>query len=209
MRMPPVKIMTRPEELNVGDILIPHGRIQGRLNEMAQDVIEDFRGKNGVMVGIGNGDLMITSDLSKKLGLRGFDMPIDHWTTDSYGTGEENSGQINVKMGKMKPEEFKDKDVLIVEDIIDSGLTLVDVIAKFQELGVRSLKILALLSKPSRRLVEMNADYLGFEINNIWVEGYGMDSGGHGRTNPHVVKGYLREESPPVEQIQVPLSISS
>lgn len=160
--------------------LLTREEAEKRIKELAKEIEKDYCGKNLLVIGLLKGSIMFMSDLIKEM-----DLPvmIDFMSVSSY-SGTTSTGVINVL--KDTDISVKDKDVLIVEDIIDTGLTLSHVKKLLEDRGAKSLKICTLLDKPSRRTVEMKGDYVGFEIPDEFVVGYGLDYDQHHRNLPYV-----------------------
>lgn len=154
----------------VAEILIEEDVIQNRIDEMANKINEDYRGKELILLCILKGSILFTSDLMKRLNLK---VKVDFMSISSYGDATESSGVV--KMVKDMEEDIKGKNVLIIEDIIDSGLTLDYLCRTLSLREPASLRICTLLSKPARRKVELPVDYLGFKIEDKFVVGYGLD----------------------------------
>ena len=149
--------------------LLTREEVEKRIKELAKEIEKDYCGKDLLVIGLLKGSIMFMSDLIKEM-----DLPvmIDFMSVSSY-SGTTSTGVINVL--KDTDISVKDKDVLIVEDIIDTGLTLSHVKKLLEDRGAKSLKICTLLDKPSRRTIEMKGDYVGFEIPDEFVVGYGLD----------------------------------
>ncbi len=160
--------------------LLTREEVEKRIKELAKEIEKDYCGKDLLVIGLLKGSIMFMSDLIKEM-----DLPvmIDFMSVSSY-LGTTSTGVINVL--KDTDISVKDKDVLIVEDIIDTGLTLSHVKKLLEDRGAKSLKICTLLDKPSRRTVEMKGDYVGFEIPDEFVVGYGLDYDQHHRNLPYV-----------------------
>ena len=160
--------------------LLTREEAEKRIKELAKEIEKDYCGKDLLVIGLLKGSIMFMSDLIKEM-----DLPvmIDFMSVSSY-SGTTSTGVINVL--KDTDISVKDKDVLIVEDIIDTGLTLSHVKKLWEDRGAKSLKICTLLDKPSRRTVEMKGDYVGFEIPDEFVVGYGLDYDQHHRNLPYV-----------------------
>ena len=144
--------------------LLTREEVEKRIKELAKEIEKDYCGKDLLVIGLLKGSIMFMS-------------------VSSY-SGTTSTGVINVL--KDTDISVKDKDVLIVEDIIDTGLTLSHVKKLLEDRGAKSLKICTLLDKPSRRTVEMKGDYVGFEIPDEFVVGYGLDYDQHHRNLPYV-----------------------
>lgn len=160
--------------------LLTREEVEKRIKELAKEIEKDYCGKDLLAIGLLKGSIMFMSDLIKEM-----DLPvmIDFMSVSSY-SGTTSTGVINVL--KDTDISVKDKDVLIVEDIIDTGLTLSHVKKLLEDRGAKSLKICTLLDKPSRRTIEMKGDYVGFEIPDEFVVGYGLDYDQHHRNLPYV-----------------------
>lgn len=168
-------------------ILITQNQIREKVKELAAQVAKDYPSSNLVLIGILDGVYVLMADLTRELfdlGLK--EIEVAFFGVTSYGSGTESS---------KRPEITKDlnisiegRDALIVEDIVDTGLSLDFIIKTLQIRNPASLKTLCLLSKPARREVEVSVDYIGFEIENVWVEGYGMDTDHKGRGNPDIIR---------------------
>jgi hypoxanthine phosphoribosyltransferase len=182
----PIK-MSRLMPNDVKEVLVPSERIQQRVSEIGRRITEDYRGKRPLLVGILRGAIVFLSDL-----IRQVDLPceIDFLEVSSYGTDVSSSGVV--RLLKDLHEHITERHVLIVEDIIDTGLTI-SYLQRF--LSVRrpaSLEVCTLLSKPSRRQVELEVKYVGFEVPDEFVVGYGIDYAGMYRNLPDVC--LLKEE---------------
>ena len=166
---------------DVKEVLIPSSEIQEKVGEMGELITEDYRSERPLLVGILRGAVVVLGDL-----MRNIDLPceIDFMDISSYGTGTSSSGVVRIL--KDLEEDITDRHVLIVEDIIDTGLTLSYIRRSLLARGPASLEICALLSKPSRRRVELDVKYLGFEVPDEFVVGYGLDFAGAYRNLPDI-----------------------
>lgn len=151
------------------EVLIPADKIAARVAELAAELNRDYAGQSVVVVGILKGSFMFMADLIRHLTIP---VRLDFMGTKSY-SGTTTSGQVQITKDLDKPVE--DEHVLLVEDIIDTGLTLNYLKHSLEQRRPRSLKTIAFLDKPSQRRVEVNADYVGFSIENRFVIGYGLD----------------------------------
>jgi len=151
-------------------VIIPREEIAKRIDELATEVRRDYKGKNPLLIGILKGSFVFLSDL-----MRSMNMPVevDFVRLSSYGAGTENSGKI--KLVKDVETPIKGRHVLVVEDIIDRGLTVRFLLDYLSFRKPSSLKLCALFDKPSRRKVEVPIDYVGFTIPDAFVVGYGLD----------------------------------
>lgn len=162
-------------------ILISEAEINAMVKGIAAKINEDYKGKSILLVGLLKGSVVFMADLMKELTV---DVKIDFMCVSSYGTSTESSGRVNIVKDVSQPVEGL--DVLIVEDIIDSGNTLSFILKYFEAKGVNSVKICTLLSKPDRRVVEIPVDYIGAEIPDEFVIGYGLDYAENYRNLPYV-----------------------
>lgn len=160
--------------------LLTREEVEKRIKELAKEIERDYQGKDLLVLGLLKGSIIFMSDLIKEIDLP---LVIDFMSVSSY-CGTTSTGVINIS--KDTDIDVKDRDVLIVEDIIDTGLTLSHVRELLSGRGVKSLKICTLLDKPSRRTVEIKGDYTGFEIPDEFVVGYGLDYDQHHRNLPYI-----------------------
>jgi hypoxanthine phosphoribosyltransferase len=151
------------------EVMIPAEKIAARVAELAAELNRDYAGQSVVVVGILKGSFMFMADLIRHLTIP---VRLDFMGTKSY-VGTTTSGQVQITKDLDKPVE--DEHVLLVEDIIDTGLTLNYLKHSLEQRRPRTLKTIAFLDKPSQRRVEVNADYVGFSIENRFVIGYGLD----------------------------------
>lgn len=166
---------------NIAKILISESQIQDRVRELGAHISTDYSGKDLLLVCVLKGGVLFLSDL-----LRAITIPvsIDFMATSSYGESTESSGVVRIIKDLDIPIEGR--DVLIIEDIIDTGHTLDYLLRILDERTPASLRICALLNKVERREVEIQVDYIGFEIPNEFVVGYGLDYDEHYRNLPYV-----------------------
>ncbi len=155
---------------DIKEIMFTKQEIDNMIHKIAMDINKDFIGDELVAVIILKGSIMFAADLIRCLTMN---VKIDFMQASSYGSGTESTGIINIK--KDIDVDITDKNVLIIEDIVDSGNTLALLRKNFSTRGAKSVKIASLLSKPSRRVVEVQIDYLGAEIPDEFVVGYGLD----------------------------------
>jgi hypoxanthine phosphoribosyltransferase len=151
-------------------VLLSHDAIRARIQEMGREIMRDYDGREPHMVGVLKGACAFITDLSQSI-----EMPLtlDYIAVSSYGAATKSSGEV--KLVKDLDQSLEGRDLLVVEDIVDTGLTLNYLVNLLKARGPRTLKVAALLSKPSRRLVEVNVDYIGFSIEDHFVVGYGLD----------------------------------
>lgn len=162
-------------------VLISEAELKTMVKAMADKISEDYKDKKLLLVGLLKGSVMFMADLMKELSI---DCKIDFICVSSYGSGTESNGRVNLVKDVSQPVEGM--DVLIVEDIIDSGNTLSFILKYFEAKGVNTVKICTLLSKPDRRVVQIPVDYVGAEIPDEFVIGYGLDYAENYRNLPYV-----------------------
>lgn len=151
-------------------VLLTHDLIQARIREMGQEISRDYAGREPHLVGVLKGACAFMTDLSRTIGLP---ITLDYLAVSSYGAATKTSGEV--KLVKDLDQGLEGRDLLVVEDIVDTGLTLNYLLNVLRARGPRTLKVAALLSKPSRRLIEIPVDYIGFTIDDHFVVGYGLD----------------------------------
>jgi hypoxanthine phosphoribosyltransferase len=166
---------------DVKEVLITSQEIDDKVREIGARITEDYRGEKPLLIGILRGAVVIMSDLMRNIDLQ---CELDFMDISSYGTGTSSSGVVRIL--KDLEEDITDRHVLIVEDIIDTGLTLSYLMRSLQARKPASLEICALLSKPSRRRADLNVRYLGFEVPDEFVVGYGLDYAGAYRNLPDI-----------------------
>lgn len=162
-------------------ILFDEEQIKARITELAKQISADYAGKRPLVVGILKGSVIFYADL-----IRALDIPVelDFMSVSSYGSGTESTGQILIN--KDITCGVENKDLIIVEDIIDSGNTLFTLKGHMADRGAKSVKIATLLNKPARRKVRLEPDYKCFDIEDEFVIGYGMDYAEEYRNLPYV-----------------------
>jgi len=151
-------------------VLVTEEQIQDKLVELAARIDADYEGKDLLLVGVLKGAVMVMADLSRALTSH---VSIDWMAVSSYGAGTKSSGVVQIR--KDLDSDLTDRHVLIVEDIIDSGLTLSWLLENFASRGAASIEVCALLRKPEAAKVEINCKYVGFDIPTDFVVGYGLD----------------------------------
>lgn len=165
-------------------VLIDEKKIEERIIELSDAINRDFAGEPLIIVGILKGSFMFMSDLIKHLNM---DTEVHFMKASSYGSGTQTSGLVQIKLDIDR--DVFGKNVLIVEDIIDSGYTMNEVKKLLKGRGAKTLKLCSCLSKPSRREVDVEIEYLGFEIPDKFVVGYGLDYDEKYRNLPYI--GYI------------------
>ena len=150
--------------------LISKEEIEKKVEELADRINRDYQGKEVILIGVLKGAFVFLADLMRKLKIP---VKVDFIWTSSYGTSMESSGEVRFISGPTL--DVKGKDILVVEDIIDTGLSLKSIVEKLKDMGASSVKTCVLLDKKERRKVEFEADYVGFTIPDKFVVGYGLD----------------------------------
>ncbi len=171
----------------IGKILIDEEKIMKRVAEMGTEITRDYQGKELVVICILRGGVIFMSDLVKQIKLP---LYMDFMAVSSYGMSTKSSGVVRIL--KDLNEDIEGKDVLIVEDIVDTGLTLHYLVDYIKSRNPRSVKVCCFLDKPSRRKVDVEVDYVGFEIPDKFGVGYGLDYAQKYRNLPYV--SVLEEE---------------
>jgi hypoxanthine phosphoribosyltransferase len=151
-------------------VLIPHDKLQARIAELGAQIAADYAGREPHLVGVLKGACTFMTDLCRAIDLP---LTLDYIAVSSYGATTKSSGEV--KLVKDLDQGLDGRDLLVVEDIVDTGLTLNYLLNLLRARGPRTLKVAALLSKPSRRLVDVPVDYVGFDIDDHFVVGYGLD----------------------------------
>jgi hypoxanthine phosphoribosyltransferase len=168
-------------ERAVTEVLIDEDALQRRIAELGEEISADYAGRDLLLIGVLKGAVFFMADL-----MRGLSIPceIDFMAISSYGDSTDSSGVVRIL--KDLDINIEGRDVLVVEDIIDSGLTLSYLMRNLEAREPASLEICALLTKPERREIEVPVRYVGFEIPNRFVIGYGLDFGERYRNLPYV-----------------------
>lgn len=172
---------------DVAEILITEEELQARVAELGKAISDDYRGKDLLLVCILRGAVVFLSDLMRHITIP---HEIDFMAVSSYGAATETSGIVRIL--KDLETSIEGRNVLIVEDIVDTGLTLNYIINNLNTRRPASLRTCVLLNKPERRLVDVPLDYVGFDIPNKFVVGYGLDYGEKYRNLPFI--GVLKPE---------------
>ena len=151
-------------------ILFTREEIEATVNKLADEIRRDYHAKHPVLIGVLKGSFMFMADLIRHLD---FPLEVEFIRLSSYGRGRESSGKIKVVQGLRSP--IKSRDVLVIEDIVDTGLTISFLLDYLNKKKPASLKLCALTDKPSRRQVPVTIDYLGLTVPNKFIVGYGLD----------------------------------
>ena len=179
-----------PYNESIEKVLFDSRTIQKRVRELGALITHDYLGKTPHFIGILKGASIFHADLVRAIDL---DLSFDFIAVGSYGKLTKSSGEVRIL--KDLDESLEAKDVLLVEDIVDTGLTLHYLAQNLQARGLRSLKIVALLNKPARREIEVPVDYIGFDIPDEFVVGYGLDYDQRYRNLPDICVLRMDENS--------------
>jgi hypoxanthine phosphoribosyltransferase len=181
--------MSQVEELTAGvqEILIDEATLHARISELGDEITRDYSGRDPLLIGVLKGAVFFMADLMRQLEIP---CEVDFMAISSYGAGVDSSGVVRIL--KDLDVSIEGRNVLVVEDIIDSGLTLSYLLRNLEARRPASLEVCALLTKPERRQNEVVCRYVGFEIPNRFVIGYGLDFAERYRNLPYI--GVLRDE---------------
>ncbi len=174
-------------EKNIKEILISEEEIKEKTRELGELLSEEYKGKTPLMIGILKGAILFMSDLVRTMKIN---VEIDFMAVSSYGASTQSSGVVRIL--KDLDSTIEGRDIIIVEDIIDSGLTLSYLIDLFKRRNVNSIKVVTLLDKPHHRTVDFKPDYTGFVVPDEFVVGYGLDYAEKYRNLPYI--GVLKPE---------------
>jgi hypoxanthine phosphoribosyltransferase len=177
-----------PQHPDIAEVLVTEEQIAGRIAELAAEIGRDYAGREVLLVGVLKGAVMVMADLSRALGIPA---TMEFMAVSSYGTSTSSSGVVRIL--KDLDRSIEGKHVLVVEDIIDSGLTLSWLLRNLRSRGPASVDVVALLRKPDAIKVDLSVRYVGFDIPSAFVVGYGLDYGERYRTLSYV--GTLTEDA--------------
>lgn len=162
-------------------VMIPEEEVVARIEELGKQISEEFAGEEVHLICILKGSVMFMSDLAKRITVP---VTMDFMKVSSYGDGTQSSGRV--KISKDLDETIEGKNVIVIEDIIDTGRTLAYLLEVLKLRNPKSLKLCTLLDKPDRRVTEVAVDYVGFQIPDEFVVGYGLDYAQKYRNLPYV-----------------------
>lgn len=161
--------------------LFSRAEIDERVKKLGIEISRDYDNNELVVISLLRGSFIFTSDLVRELSIP---VEVDFMTTSSYGHSEESSGFVDIVHDIRT--DIKGKDVLIVDDIMDSGFTLENVVKHLEDKFPNSIKVCVMLDKPSRRKVDLSPDYVGFTIPDLFIVGYGLNYGDFYRNIPYI-----------------------
>lgn len=162
-------------------VLISEEKVEKKIQELAEQITRDYEGKQVHLICVLKGSIFFTCELAKRIPLP---VTLDFMSVSSYGNATESSGRVRIV--KDLDESIENKDVIVIEDIIDSGRTLSYLMDMLSARKPASLKLCTLLDKPERRVTDVSVDYIGFEIPDKFVVGYGLDYGQRYRNLPYI-----------------------
>ncbi|MCI9572558.1 hypoxanthine phosphoribosyltransferase [uncultured Acetatifactor sp.] len=163
------------------NVLLPEEEVDARIQAMGEQISRDYAGKQVHLICVLKGGSFFLCELAKRITVP---VSLDFMSVSSYGGGTESKGVV--KIVKDLDESIRDKDVLVVEDIVDSGRTLSYLLEMLRSRGPKSLRLCTLLDKPERRVVDVDVDYTGFQIPDKFVVGYGLDYDQRYRNLPYI-----------------------
>ena len=172
---------------DIKEVLFSSDTLSEKVRELAEKISEDYKGKDLVVVGILKGSVIFAAELIKNISIQ---CEIDFMAVSSYGNSTETSGVVRIL--KDLDSNIEGKDILIVEDIVDTGTTLKYLLGYLKERKANSIEIVSLLNKPARRKVELDVKYIGFEVPDAFIVGYGIDYAERYRNLPYI--GILKPE---------------
>jgi hypoxanthine phosphoribosyltransferase len=162
-------------------VLYTQSEIETAVNRLAAEITQDYQGRKPILVSVLKGSVIFLADLARRLE---FPLELEFVQLSSYGSGTESSGKI--RMAQVLKTPLKDRDVLIVEDIVDSGQSMAFLLEQLRKKKPSSIKLCCLLDKPSRRKVAVTVDYRGFTVPDKFIVGYGMDYAEQYRNLPEI-----------------------
>jgi len=174
-------------EKDILRVLISESELRDRVSGLGRQITEDYKGKRPLFVGILKGCFVFMADLMRSVDLY---CDVDFMAVSSYGGGTKTTGAV--KINKDLSRDIEGRDVILVEDILDSGVTLSYLRAYLERRGPASIKIVTLMDKPARRVADISADYFGFDVPDEFVVGYGLDYAELYRNLPYI--GVLKPE---------------
>ncbi|MDR2162755.1 MAG: hypoxanthine phosphoribosyltransferase [Clostridiales Family XIII bacterium] len=169
------------DKYRLNDVMFAREQIEGRAVEIGRQIARDYEGEEVVFIGILRGAFMWLSEIVKSVDL---EVLIDFMVVSSYGAATKASGVVRID--KDLSEDVEGKHVILVEDIVDTGMTLNYLKEYLEGKGTASVRICSLLDKPSRREVPVDIDYLGFTVDNVFIVGYGLDVAQRYRNLPYI-----------------------
>ena len=179
--------MAAKKKYDFSEVLISREQLADKVAELGAKISEDYKGESLFLIGILKGSVPFMADLMRAISL---DVEMDFMSVSSYGSGTKSSGVVRIL--KDLDSDIAGKNVLIVEDIIDSGLTLAYLKEYLTKRNPKSVKIVTMLSKPARRKADIEADYTGFVVDDKFIVGYGLDIDQKYRNLPYI--SWIKED---------------
>lgn len=179
--------MTAKKKYDFSEVLISRQQLADKVTELGARITKDYQGESLFLIGILKGSVPFMADLMRAIDL---DVEMDFMSVSSYGSGTKTSGVVRIL--KDLDSDIAGKNVLIVEDIIDSGLTLAYLKEYLAKRNPKSIKIVTMLSKPARRKADIEADYTGFVVEDKFIVGYGLDIDQKYRNLPYI--SWIKED---------------
>lgn len=167
-------------------VLLSAARIRKRMDQLADEIALDTQGQELVIIAILKGSYVFLADLTRRLACRDIHVIVDFLGLSSYGSGTTSSGKVRIRHEPSIP--LKGKRVLLLDDILDTGLTLRHAVTLLRKRGARTVRTCVLLDKPARRRVRTKADHIGFTVPDTFVVGYGLDYDNRYRQLPHIAE---------------------
>lgn len=172
---------------DIAEVLFDEARIRERIGALGQAIAADYRGGDLLLMALLKGGVVFISDLMRSIPIH---LDIDFIQPSSYGDGTVSSGQVDIKV--FPKADFAGRRILVLDDILDTGRTLSHVVGRLREKGAEDVRTCVLLDKQARRTVDIRADYVGFEVDDHFVVGYGLDFADKYRNLPFI--GVLKKE---------------
>lgn len=164
------------------EVVLTKEQISDRVKALGEELSVDYADKNLLVISLLKGSFIFTADLVREMSVP---VHIEFMITSSYGHGEESSGELHIEKD-IDVEDLSDYDVLIVDDIVDSGITMYETMKLLKSRNPKSIKSCTLLDKPSRRIADITPDYCGFSIPDQFIVGYGLNYKDHYRNIDHI-----------------------
>jgi hypoxanthine phosphoribosyltransferase len=177
----------------LASVFLTADQIAQRVRELGDDISRDYEGRDLLLISVLKGAVVFMADLARAIAL---DVEMDYLAISSYLKEHKDTGNKGVRFLKDLDHPIKDRDVLVVQDIIDTGLTLHFILRSLGLRGPRSLEVCTLLDRPHQRLVDISARYIGFEVPDDFVVGYGFDYRQYFRNIPHIAHIDIEDSGP-------------
>lgn len=176
---------TNPPQHNL-KVLFSAARIRKRMDQLAGEIALDAQGREMIIIAILKGSYVFLADLTRRLACHDIHVIVDFLGLSSYGSGTASSGKVRIRHDPSIP--LKGRNVLLLDDILDTGLTLRHAVTLLRRRGARAVRTCVLLDKPARRRIRIEADHVGFTVPDTFVVGYGLDYDNRYRQLPHIAE---------------------